>query len=250
MSRLAAPLVFLLAAACATTPPEPSNLHILQDADREFVLEQYLQAAGHYEAFLGYNSESPLKAQIRVMAGRAYLGAGRADQAIMAFDRAISEAPAPAVRWDAVFHRAVAYRLKGEISRAVDAFRSVATAPAGERGGSVTHDELHYEFAMALFRVGDWRGGQGELALVGPRGPFASKARVRLGLNSFAVQIGAFADEARARLEAERSKGIVRVLPGEKALFVVAYGSFARYEDAQREADRLKRQFPDAFVIP
>ena len=251
MTRPAALLLLLLAASCTTTPGETvSNLHVLQDADREFILEQYLQAAGHYEAFIAYNPDYPQKPQVRVMAGRAYLGAGRIEQAVMTFDRAIAEAPAPAVRWDAVFHRAVAYRMKGEISRAVDAFRSVATAPAGERGGSVTHDELHYEFALALFRSGDWRGGQGELALVGPRGPFAAKSRMRLGLTSFAVQVGAYADDARARLEAERSKGIVRGIPGDKPLFAVLYGSFARYEDALREAARLKRQYPDAFVVP
>jgi len=250
MTRLAAILVLLLTAACATTPAEPSNLHVLQDAEREFILEQYLQAAVHYEAFIATNPDHPQKGQIRVMAGRAYLGAGRVDQAILTFDRVIAESPAPAVRWDAVFHRAVAYRMKGEISRATDAFRSVATAPAPERSGSVTHDELHYEFALALFRAGDWRGGQGELALVGPRGPFGAKARLRLGLTSFSVQIGAYADEARARLEAERSKSIVRFLVGDKPLYAVMYGSFARYEDAQREADRLKRQYPDAFVLP
>ncbi len=249
MRSLAAPLVLLLA-GCATTPPEPANLHVLQDAEREFILEQYLQSAGHYEAFLAHNPQYQQKSRVRVMAGRAYLGAGRVDQAIMTLDRAIAEAPEPAVRWDAVFHRAIAYRQKGEVSRAVDAFRSVATASAVERGGSVTHDELHYEFALALFRSGDWRGGQGELALVSPRGPFAAKARMRLGLTNFAVQLGAYADDARARLEAERSKGIVRGIPGDKPLFAVTYGSFARYEDAQREADRLKRQYPDAFVIP
>lgn len=250
MIRLAAPLVLLLA-ACTTTPGgTATNLHVLQDAEREFILEQYLQSAGHYEAFLAYNPQYERRSHVRVMAGRAYLGSGRVDQAITAFDRAIAEAPEPAVRWDAVFHRAIAYRQKGELSRAVDAFRSVATAPAGERGGSVTHDELHYEFALALFRSGDWRGGQGELGLVGPRGPFAAKARMRLGLTSFSVQLGAYADDARARLEAERSKGIVRGIPGDKPLFAVTYGSFARYEDAQREADRLKRQYPDAFVIP
>ena len=53
-----------------------------------------------------------------------------------------------------------------------------------------------------------------------------------------------------ARAEAEKIKGTVRALPGDKPLFVVTAGSFTRYEDAQREAERLKRQYPDAFVIP
>lgn len=251
MMRRAAPAVFLLAAACVS-PAEPmrSNLHLLHDAEREFILEQYLQSAGHFEAFLAYNPDDPQKAHVRLMAGRAYLGAGRLEQAVTAFSQALAESPEPADRWDAVFRRAIAWRLKGEASRAADAFRTVATAPAGERGSAVTADELHYEFALALFRAADWRGGHGELALVGPRGPFAARARMRLGLTSFTVQVGAYADDARARTEAEKVRGIVRGVPGDKPLFQVTTGSFARFEDAQREADRLKRQYPDAFVLP
>jgi len=250
MKRLAfAVLACLL--SCTTAPSEnATNLHVLQDAEREYILEQYLQAAGHYEAFLAVNSDYAQRAQVRLMAGRAYLGAGRVEQAISTFDRALAESPSPVVRWDLVFHRAVAYRMKGEISRAIDGFRSVATAPATDRSNAVTSDELHYEFALALFREGDWKGGAGELSLVGPRGPFAVKARMRQGLTTFMVQVGAYADDSRARSEADKVKGVVRALPGDRPLYVVVWGSFARFEDAQREAERLRRQYPDAFVIP
>ncbi|HXX92943.1 MAG TPA: tetratricopeptide repeat protein [Planctomycetota bacterium] len=227
-----------------------SNLHILQDADREFVLEQYLQAAGHYEAFLAYNPLFPQRTRVRLMAGRAYLGAGRLDQAISTFDQALGGTPPPLERWDLIFHRAVAYRMKGEIARALEGFRMVGAAPSTERSSVVTHDEYHYELALALFRDGDWKGGQSELALVAPRGPFGKKARMRLGLTSFAVQVGAYEDDARARSEAEKVKGILRPIPGDRPLYAVTWGSFNRYEDAQREADRLRRQYPDAFVIP
>jgi len=250
MRRLAVPvLAFLL--SCTTVPGgEATNLHVLQDAEREYILEQYLQAAGHYEAFLGYNPSYENRCQVRLMAGRAYLGAGRVDQAVTTFDRALAESPPPVVRWDLVFHRAVAYRMRGETSRAIDGFRSVATAPATDRSSAVTNDELHYEFALALFREGDWKGGQGELAMVGTKGPFGAKSRMRQGLTSFMVQVGAYGDDARARSEAEKVKGVVRVLPGDRPLYAVVWGSFARFDDAQREADRLRRQYPDAFVIP
>lgn len=251
MRRLVLPVLPALLAACvAATDGTPTNLHVLQDAQREFALEQYLQAAGHYEAFLGHNRDYPQRAQVRVMAGRAYLGAGRVDQAVTTFDQALADAPSPVDRWDIVFHRAVAYRMKGETSRALEGFRSVATAPATDRGSAVTTDELHFETALALFRAGDWRGGHGELALVSPLGPFDARARMRHGLTAFTVQVGAYGDDARARSEAEKVRGMVRSVPGVRPLHLVTWGSFARYEDAQREADRLKRQYPDAFVIP
>jgi tetratricopeptide (TPR) repeat protein len=253
MKYIVLPLLALLAACAAETGPADvtvSNLYILQDADREFILEQYFQAAGHYEAFLAYNPLYPQRSRVRLMAGRAYLGAGRVDQAISTFDQALVSTPPAVDRWDIVFHRAVAYRMKGEISRALEGFRTVSTAPATDRSSAVTTDELHYEIALALFRDGDWKGGQAELAMVGARGPFGKRARMRQGLTSFAVQVGAYEDDSRARSEAERVKGIVRAVPGDRPLYAVMWGAFARFEDAQREADRLKRQYPDAFVIP
>ena len=254
MRRLLLPLLPVLLAACVTETgggANVANLDLLKDAEREFILEQYLKSASDYEAFLGFNHDYPRRAQVRLMAGRAYLGAGRVDQAITTFDRALTDTPSPVDRWDIVFHRAVAYRMKGEISRALDGFRSMATAPATDRSSAVTSDELHYEFAIALFRDGDWRGGHGELGLVvGPKGPFAAKARVRQGLTAFTVQVGAYAEDARARQEAENVKGMVRAVPENRPPFVVTWGSFARHEDAQREADRLRRQYSDAFVLP
>lgn len=250
MRGLGIPVLALLV-SCTTAPGgDAVNLHVLQDAEREYILEQYLQAAGHYEAFLGVNPGYESRCQVRLMAGRAYLGAGRADQAISTFDRALSDSPPPVVRWDLIFHRAVAYRIRGDISRALDGFRSVATAPATDRSSAVTTDELHYEFALALFREGDWKGGQGELSLVASKGPFGAKARMRQGLTTFMIQVGAYGDDARARSEAEKVKGIVRVLPGDRPLYSVVWGSFVRFDDAQREAERLRRQYPDAFVIP
>ena len=253
MIRPSTILLILLGASCVSNPVDRTfEEQTLKQAEREFVGGQFLAAAGHYEAYLADNPQlqDRDRAKVHLMAGRAYLGAGRLDQAIFSFDQALGESPAPDVRWDIVFRRGVAVLMKGDATRALEAFRSVASAPPGERGTWVTPDELHYETALALFHSGDWKGGQNELGLVSPMGPFGKQARMRLGLTSFAVQVGAYQDDARARAEADKIKGIVRPIPGDKPLYAVVYGSFPRYEDAQREADRLKRQFPDAYVIP
>jgi len=90
-------------------------------------------------------------------AGEMRLAAGRPEPAIRAFDQALTEQPPASVRWEIVFRRAVALRLQGDAARAVEGFRSVAAAPSGERGRTVTNDELHYEYATALFRLGDFK---------------------------------------------------------------------------------------------
>src|SRR5438105_1579949 len=130
MIRFAAPLLLLLAAGCVTNPVDKViDEQALKEAQRDFVLGNYLAAAGHWEAFLAENPQYQDRAQIHLMTGRAYLGAGRVEQAILTLDQALGETPAPAVRWDIVFHRGVAYLAKGESVRALEAFRSVAGAP-------------------------------------------------------------------------------------------------------------------------
>ena len=240
----------LLLSGCAPVG-ERRNIQLLQEAERALLLEQHAQAAGLYETFLADNPGDPQRAEIRVQAGKAHLGLGRFDAALRAFDLALNDQPPPPLRWEIHFRRAVAFRMQGEFIRAVESFRVVAAAPAGERGRSVGSDELHYEFALALFRAGDFKSGQVELARVNPRGAYEKKLLPRLGLAGFTVQVGAYGDESTARAEAAKLKGSIRPIAGERPLYLVTSGTFVRYDDALLEADRLKRHgYTDAFVLP
>lgn len=247
--------VLVLAAAaflgCSQPPPNRTNPQLLQDAERALLQGNWERAAGLFEAFLAENPGDAERAEIRMQAGKARLGGGNVEGAIRSFDQALLEQPPGAVRWETLFRRAVAYRLLGDTSRAVEGFRAVASAPSSERGRSVTNDELHYEYAIALFRAGDFRSGQAELKLVGPSGPYGRLAAPRLGLTGYSVQVGAFGREDDARTEAAKLKATVRPVPGTPTLFLVLVGSFSRYDDAQRELVRLQRQgYTDAFILP
>lgn len=209
------------------------------------------RAAAQYEQFLAENPGDAQRAEIRMQAGKCRLGGGNVESAIRSFDQALLDQPPGPVRWEILFRRAVAYRVLGDSARAVEGFRAVATAPSGERGRAVTNDELHYEYAIALFRAGDFRSGQAELKLVGPSGPYGRLAAPRLGLTGYSVQVGAFGREDDARNEASKLKASVRAVPGTPTLFLVLVGSFTRYEDAQRELVRLQRLgYTDAFILP
>jgi tetratricopeptide (TPR) repeat protein len=243
-------LVLVLMAGCVSVPPPSQNPHILQDAERLYVTEQYLLAARQYESYLETCPQDPRRPELRVQTGKCYLGAARADLAIQAFDRALTEDPPPPVKAEAIFRRAVAYRLQGDSSRALEGFRQTFALPAPERDRIITNDELHYESALAHFRAGDWTRGQTELAVISARGSYGSRARMRMGLTFFTVQVGTYGNDDHARQEAERLKGIVRVIPGDRPLFAVVAGAFPHYDEAQEEAQRLRMQYPDAFVIP
>lgn len=248
-------LVLALAAAaflgCSQPPPSRSNPQLLQNAERAMLQGNWESAANGFEAFLADNPGDAQRAEIRLQAGKCRLGAGRPEPAIRAFDQALLEQPPAHVRWEIVFRRAVAFRMLGDSARAVDGFRTVAAAPSGDRGRAVGNDELAYEFAIALFRSGDFKGGQAELRRVGPNGPYAKLAAPRIGLTGYAVQVGAFGREDDARAEATKLGATVRAMAGPPVLYLVLVGSYGRYDDAQKELARLQRQgYTDAFILP
>jgi tetratricopeptide (TPR) repeat protein len=253
MIRRALALAAVLGAllSCTPTPPARSNTQLLQDAERSMLMGQWEKAAAQYETILAENPGDPQRAELRMQVGKCRLAAEQPEPAIRAFDQALGEQPPPQVRWEILFRRAVAHRMQGDAVRAVEGFRSVAAASSGERGRSVTNDELHYELAIALFRAGDFRGGQAELKLVNPAGPYEKQVGPRLGLTGYTLQVAAYGREELASAESAKVGGRIRAVPGPPPLFQVMVGSYSKYEDAQRELARLQRQgYTDAFILP
>jgi tetratricopeptide (TPR) repeat protein len=238
--------------SCSQPPPAArSNPRLLGDADQAMLQGQWDRAASSYESFLAENQADAQRAEIRLQLGKARLAGGRPEQAIRAFDQALNDQPSSSVRWEILFRRAVAHRLQGDAARAVDGFRQVSAAPLSERGRSVTNDELHFEFATALFRVGDFRTGQAELKQVNPTGPYEKQVAPRLGLKGYAVQVGAFGTVELARAEAAKLNADVVQVSGATVLYLVLVGSHPRYDDAQKELTKLQRQgYTEAFILP
>jgi tetratricopeptide (TPR) repeat protein len=227
------------------------NPQLLPQAEEAFLKEQYARAAGLYETYLQDNPADPDRADLRLRAGKCRAGAGQPDAALKLFDQGLAEQPAPAVRWELQFRKAVTLRLMGDPVRAVDLFRGVAQAPVSERGKAVTLDELNWEYAAALFRAGDFKGGQAQLSKVNPKGPYEKRLAPRIGLTGFTVQVGAFADRAAADAEALKVKGQVKPVVTDRVLYVVTSGVFTRYDEALLEADRLKRLgYKEPLVLP
>jgi tetratricopeptide (TPR) repeat protein len=245
-------ILLLALVGCSQPPPSSprSNPRPLAEADQAMLQGQWERAAGHYETFLAENPSDAQRAEVRLQLGKCRLAAGRTEQAIRAFDQALGEQPPAAVRWEILFRRAVAYRLQGDAPRAVEGFRMVLAAPLSERGRSVANDELHFEYATALFRGGSFSSGQAELKLVSPTGPYEKQVALRLAMTGYFVQVGSFGTEQAAREEAAKLNAEVRQISGSPS-FLVLVGSFPRYDDAQKELTKLQRQgWVDAFIVP
>jgi tetratricopeptide (TPR) repeat protein len=235
---------------CSEPEVRRSNPQLLQEAERAMLQGNWEGASQKYEQFLAENPGDAQRIEVRTQIGKCRLAGGRPEQAIRAFDQALTDGPSSPLRSEILFRRAVAYRMMGDAAKAVEGFRAVAAASASERGRSVTNDELHFEYATALFRIGDFRGGQAELKLVNPTGPYEKQLGPRLGLTGYTIQVGAYGSEQVAALEAAKLPG-ARVRPASATLFWVLVGSFARYDEAQRELTRLQHQgFTDAFILP
>lgn len=248
--KLVLPGLLLSALLSCSQPPPParSSPQLLQDAERAMLQGQWDRAAGQYESFLSENPGDAQRAELRLQLGKCRVSSGKLDLAIRSFDQALGDQPTAPVRWEILFRRAVAYRMQGDAARALEGFRSVATAPVSERGRTVTNDELHYEYASALFRMGDFRTGQAELKLVTPNGPYEKQLAPRLGLTGYAVQVGAFGTEDLARAEAVKLNGMIRQVP---PLFLVLVGTHPRYDDALKELAHLQKQgYTEAFILP
>jgi cell division septation protein DedD len=254
MIRRTLALAVLTAAFVGCTQPPSSsrgNPRNLQEAERALLQEQFEKAAGLYEAYLAENPGDAQRSEVRTQAGKCRLAAGHPEQAIRAFDQALADQPSAQLRWEILFRRAVAYRIQGDGLRAIEGFRIVSTAPVAERGRLVTNDEFHYEYATALFRVGDFKSGQLELKQVNLTGPYEKQLAPRLGLSAYTIQVGAFGTEADARAVEAKLNGSIRQISGPRTLFQVVVGSFIRYDEAQRELTRLQRQgYTDAFILP
>ncbi|MBV8880336.1 MAG: tetratricopeptide repeat protein [Planctomycetaceae bacterium] len=245
-------ILLLVLVGCSQPPPSTrSSPRLLAEADQAMLSGQWERAAGLYETFLSENPADAQRAEVRLQMGKCRLAAGRPEPAIRAFDQALNDQPPASVRWEILFRRAVAYRLQGDASRAVEGFRAVLTAPLSDRGRSVTNDELHYEYATALFRTGNFSTGQAELKLVSPTGPYERQLAPRLGMTGYAVQIGAYGNEDLARAKASELNAAIRQVTGSPVLFLVLVGNFPRYDDAQKELAKLQRQgYTEAFILP
>ena len=236
--------------SCSEPEVRRSNPQLLQEAERAMLQGNWERASQQYEQFLAENPGDQQRIEVRTQIGKCRLAGGRPEQAIRAFDQALTDGPSHPLRWEILFRRAVAYRMMGDAPKALEGFRAVSAAPAAERGRTVTNDELHFEFATALFRAGDFRAGQSELRGVNPSGPYEKQLAPRLGLTGYTIQVGAYGSEQVAALEAAKLPG-ARVRPASGTLFWVLVGSFARYDEAQRELTRLQREgFTDAFILP
>ncbi|HVE42227.1 MAG TPA: tetratricopeptide repeat protein [Planctomycetota bacterium] len=251
MTRITLLLALFATALLSCSEPEVRrvNPQLLQEAERAMLQGNWDRAAQQYEQFLSENPGDPQRIEVRTQIGKCRLGGGRPELAIRAFDQALTEGPASPLRWEILFRRAVAYRMMGDAAKAVEGFRAVLHAPSSERGRTVTNDELHFEYATALFRTGDFRAGQAELKLVNPAGPYEKQLAPRLGLTGYTIQVGAYSEQA-ANLEAAKLPGS-RVRQTSGTLFSVQVGSFARYDEAQRELAKLQRQgYTEAFILP
>ncbi|MHC4605680.1 MAG: tetratricopeptide repeat protein [Planctomycetota bacterium] len=246
-------MVFFLLVALAGCGGGPEvgsgEARLLEWAETAFLRGDYAQASRHYESFLERSPESSRRAAILVMVARCRMGENRWEEALELLDRALSAGPQAEVRVEAYYRRAIAENAMWDPRAALRDLLVVEQSSDGVRGRAVREDEFRYRLGVTRIRAGEWRKGKADLARVDPKGPLGDAARIRMSLEEFSVQIAHYRDAASARQKADEAGAGARVhVCG--ADHVVLVGSYRGFEAARMQAERLRRKFPGAFVIP
>ncbi len=122
-------------------------------------------------------------------------------------------------------------------------------------------DVVRYQYAVCLLREGRWNEGKKECGLVVQRHPRSGVAEAARKLRDwpeshFAIQCGAYRDEAGARTYRDQltKAGLrARVLPRSRSgeqVFAVVVGTYPRYEQAKAALPGVKRKVPGAAIVP
>ncbi len=240
MRRIAAALLVCLA-ACSSTPSTPTREVSLERADTEFLAGNYSRAGHLYEEALPMLAPERRAATL-VQVGKCRLGSGDADGAIQSFGEALTATSAPELRCEIHYRRAAAYSAGWHPVEALADLCRVRDAGASTRATVVRTEEYLYRLGVTTLRTGDWKNGKAALAELIQKFPAsreAADARDRAAMSDFRVQIG------RVR---EPKADALRSASGD---WIVCSGRFARFTDAVREMERLRKSgYPDAFVIP
>lgn len=151
---------------------------------------------------------------------------------------------------------AIAYQ-QGQWTRAADLYaQALADLPDDE-----PKDRILYCAGLSLQRAGRWKESRfafGEIRHKFRQSAVADEAMRISGWEHdyFTIQLGAFsdADKAAVAVKGYRTQGLdatQEYLPrGSRNLWVVMAGRYADYEAAENALRQVRRQHPDAFIIP
>lgn len=252
----------IVLAGCMVPPSKDreKGTEVLRRADRDFLFGNYSMASFTYERYLAENPSSDRRSVAWYRVGRCRLGEGKWSAAIEAFKRALAENPDGVLRLQIDEGMARGYDQGLQFQEARRRLEMIEASPRDLRDRALQRDEFLFFFGVNLLRCADWKRGRevlSRLVTEHPKSEWAERARLRLELSAFAVQIGFYAESAnaQARFEAATRQGLqpsisTVALPG-RSVSVITVGRFANWLEAHRESERLRGLgFSDAVAVP
>jgi len=244
-----------LASGCGEHPPAARER--LTSAYDQYQRKDYRASVGELDAFLREHGERPEAAEAYYL--RSLCLARLSDKS-----KATTDA-LQCIKYAADEHlRAKAHVNAGtllmETGNSADAVPHYAAALRRLPEAAPT-DVVRYQYAVCLLREGRWNEGRKECGLVVQRYPRSGVAEAARKLRDwpeshFAIQCGAYRDEASARAHRDelaraglRARLLPRIRSGEQ-VFAVVVGTYPRYEQAKAALPSVKRKVPGATIVP
>lgn len=253
-----AALLAVAATGCAGQGSRAAQPALLQQAATALVGGDSNQAVTLYTDFLGTNPDSPQAAEAYLGRGNAYFKLKKYSLADMDYQSAVAKATDKTVKAQATMGLGNVAAATDHYDIAGNIYRQVLSSYSGQ----APQDEATYRLALSLARQGRWDDAAKLLEKVTsewPSGEYARYAKAKLAIISgktFTVQVGAFnkkepADKAAAQLKAKGFPARIDTVSGDGVtLYAVRSGSFATWQEATQQANKLKGAGFSTFRLP
>lgn len=248
--------LFLPLTGCATTG-SPAQMALLREGEGAYARKDYALAVDKLTRFVTQVKDKPSVARALYVRGMCHAQSGRRAEAYRDLLSAVTGEGDKETMWRAQLVLGTMNFEDRNWPRALGHLKAAEyRMPPGP-----PRDTCLWWMGLCYERVGQWNLAREqfvELDRMYSSSSYAAPARRRLALNasSFAIQCGAYADEANAsRMAARvRQNGIpVRVQrdpSGSATRYIVLAGNYRTYEDAERDLGRLRGYAQDAVIWP
>jgi tetratricopeptide (TPR) repeat protein len=220
--------------------------------------EDFAQAIDHLSRFLGEVRDEPEVAQALYVRGMSQAKSGQRKQAYADLRRCVATPGDADTTWRAYVVLGTLHFEDWQWDRAAGALRAAAERMPTRQ----PKDWVLFHLGLCYERTGRWRAAPTpfyEITRTFPDGSYAeaSRRRLRLHADHFAVQCGAFrvkenAETMRGNLARNGLDAYVRQeIRSRTPLYVVLVGRYATYEEASSQLATVREQFvSDALIWP
>lgn len=265
MKRAAVFLILIpLWISCGSQARDPDSQArtLLNRADEAFLDGDYARAQTLFQQYLHSYPDIPEAARAHQYSGKCNLAMGKVRDGLSDLQRALELTRDDLLKLRIYETLSRGYKQNGEPARAAASLDPILSAPRSLADQVMPRPELMLQLGLLSIRAAEWDRGREVLEMLVrefPSSDEARRAREKMSFTDrrFFVQLGAFKDPGHAEEQIKdlNGRGISShlkeaVLSDGHQVYWVLTGGYGSWDEAAREAERLKQKGIDALVVP